>query len=108
MHRKETMNNVNERDREGETLLYKAAKAGDVKKCEELLENGAKTEITNDFYRLTPLTIAAGEGYVDVCKVLIDAGADVNAVDNDGCTAFNIAKDNHNAELLEILSNTTV
>ena len=56
---------VNVRDSDGETLLHKAARAGDVRECEELLSRGADTEAADKFGR-TPLFVAARWGHNEI------------------------------------------
>ena len=70
---------MNDKDIDGETLLYKEAGAGYVKKCNKLLSRGANTEIANKNGR-TPLSIAAIRGHENVCGVLLKAGAAVDHV----------------------------
>ena len=77
---------VNVQNSDGETMLYKAAEAGDLRKCEDLLLKGANTEIANNWSVWTPLIIAAGRGHIDVSKVLLRAGAAVDAVTKWGDT----------------------
>lgn len=39
-----------------------------------------------DKYGYTPLELAASEGYVEICKFLIEKGANVNSISNEGTT----------------------
>jgi ankyrin repeat protein len=52
---------------------------------------------------LTPLILAAREGDVDLVRLLVDAGADVNAVAGDGKTALALAIFNGNYEAASLL-----
>jgi uncharacterized protein len=52
---------------------------------------------------LTPLTLAAREGDVELARLLLDAGADVNAVAGDGKTPLAIAAFNGNYEVASFL-----
>jgi uncharacterized protein len=52
---------------------------------------------------LTPLTLAAREGDVELARILVDAGADVNAVAGDGKTALAIAAFNGNYDFASFL-----
>ena len=48
-----------------------------------LLEGGAPVDARHESGR-TALMLASNNGRVDLCRVLIDAGADVNSVDGRG------------------------
>jgi ankyrin repeat protein len=52
---------------------------------------------------LTPLMFAAREGVVELATLLVDAGADVNAVAGDGKTALSLAIFNGNYEVASLL-----
>ena len=54
---------------------------------------------------MSPLHLAAKNGYEDVAKVLIDKGADVNATDNQKQTPLHSAAENGQAEMCELLLN---
>jgi hypothetical protein len=65
-----------------------------------LLEAGARTDATTTVYitnkkrfrKVTPLMVAAYAGQLPIVKLLLEAGADVNAVDSGGNTAVAWAK----------------
>ena len=52
---------------------------------------------------LTPLMLAAREGHVELARILVDAGADVNAVAGDGKTALALSIFNGNYDLASLL-----
>jgi ankyrin repeat protein len=52
---------------------------------------------------LTPLTLAAREGDVEMARILVNAGADVNAAAGDGKTALALAIFNGNYEVASFL-----
>jgi uncharacterized protein len=70
------------------TALMLAAANRNIEAIHHLLRNGATTEIKygGNPPHLTALGWAAGYGYTDVARVLIDHGANVNAKDDDGTT----------------------
>jgi ankyrin repeat protein len=72
-------------DRNKQTILYYAAPYPSVLKL--LLENGLSPN-QRDIYERTPLMTAASEGRAESVEILITAGADVNASDKGGHTAF--------------------
>ena len=63
------------------TALFSAAEKGDVELVASLLEKGAKKDLEKKcgFFRTTPLCSAVYSLNVAMAKLLIDAGADVNA-----------------------------
>jgi uncharacterized protein len=86
----------------GATPLLRAAKAGDAEAIHVLLAKGADVKLTTKF-GMTPLMAAAGLGTkeedttgrkkteaeaIASIKLCLDAGADVNAVNNQGDTAL--------------------
>jgi uroporphyrinogen-III synthase len=73
---------------QGIALLREAASYGNPKIVDLLLAAGAN--ITPwDSYHLTPLMMAALGGHAEIVQKLINRGADVNAVDDSGQSAFN-------------------
>ena len=51
----------------------------------------------------TALHVAAKNGHVDVAKVLIQNGADVNAVEKDKWTALHLAARNGHVDVAKVL-----
>lgn len=60
--------------------LLDGARAGDVARVTRALDQGADVNAGNR-YKATALTFAADKGYIDVVKLLIERGADVNIQD---------------------------
>jgi hypothetical protein len=50
---------------------------------------------------------ASGEGHLEVARLLIKHGADINAMNHDGQTAIDIAEENDNENVVELLTKVT-
>ena len=88
----------------GATALHKAAKAGDIEAVKLLLEFGARVDIPNYVYEVTPMLSAAGVWHIygifmerpisgefktgrdaaDIMKLLMEAGASIHDVASNG------------------------
>ena len=95
--------NVNSADFMGATPLSVAVFLNDKEMIELLLKNGANTNIHSNIEKWTPLIRAANKGSIDICKILIEHGADVNAKTRVGRTALHNAVQNGNLELVKLL-----
>ena len=65
------------------TALHKSVEAGDLKGVKGLIEAGANLNIKDKSGR-TPLDIATSEGYLDMVELLIENGAQLDALGKDG------------------------
>ena len=92
---------VNQKDKEGNTLLLIAADKGYTKIVESLIKAGA--DVNKDRNKWTPLLAAACKEYEDIIEILIDAKADVNAESNDGWTALMLVSKSGNVRIARIL-----
>ena len=83
---------INAKNKDGETALMLASSEGHLEMVKLLVENGAN--YTN------ALRLASREGHLEVVKYLIEKGADVNAKDNEGKTALDLADTEEIEEVL--------
>src|SRR5688572_15464695 len=70
---------VNGTGRLGETPLHLCARTGNPAAVKVLLSHGATLDTIENWRGQTPLMWAAAEGHADTMRMLIEAGADVNA-----------------------------
>lgn len=73
-------------------------------KITEMLIGKADKNIINDSLEgKTPLIIAVGNSYIDTAKILIENGANINAVDIEGWSALSYAVNNGDIEIAKLL-----
>jgi hypothetical protein len=82
--------------------LSLAAKHGSVNVTRELVGIGCSVKFLDVTYGVTPLHLAACGGHPDICEILLDALADVNAECN-GHTALSYARRLGNIEVQEVI-----
>ncbi|KAF4180179.1 hypothetical protein CNMCM8927_005286 [Aspergillus lentulus] len=68
-----------------------------------LLEHGAQTEAVEPDRRQTPLLWASIDGNTDAMRLLLNHGANINASDDEGCTALHLAAESGNHEAVQLL-----
>jgi uncharacterized protein len=87
----------------GQSALGAAAAAGQTAAALALIARGAHvdshTRLTSD----TPLIEAAQMNQLDMVRLLLDRGADVSATDIMGRTALDWARENSNADMVQLL-----
>ena len=84
--------------------LLKAAESGDVKILRGLIEGGADVAITSDGREKTALHIAALKGSVESIRLLLDAGANIEAVDIRANSALHDAARSGHLLVVEMLT----
>jgi ankyrin repeat protein len=77
---------VNDEDAYGYTPLLYACRKGDADMCRLLLENGACVKQTTRLGQVSCLHRAILGGHLEIVRLLLQWGADRNAVDKDGRT----------------------
>ena len=85
------------------TNLITAAAEGDAEEVALLLSLNYSVINQGDYDKRTALHLAAGEGRLDVVKLLVKAGADVNAEDRWGGRPLDDAKRNRHDDVCEYL-----
>ncbi|MBI3985388.1 MAG: ankyrin repeat domain-containing protein [Lentisphaerae bacterium] len=94
---------VNLRNKDGESALHWAALKGYRDIAVILLGKGAKVHYTDKQLGGTPLHWAAVKGHRDLVELLLDRGADVNATTRDEWTPLHIAAYQGHREVVEVL-----
>jgi len=88
---------------DGYTALHLAAFFGKTEAARILLEHGALVDAyTRNPFANQPLHAAAAGRHVEVCRVLIAAGADVNATQHGGYTPLHEAAQHGDVEMSEL------
>ena len=97
--------NVNSTDSYGYSPLQVAASCKKVElSCiEQLLQKGADVNYKSKSNGFTSLHYATSSGSVDVVKLLLDKGADINALDNKGTTPLMLAVKNNSLPIAKLL-----
>lgn len=68
-----------------------------------LIGKGALVNSRESRNGATPLMVAAFEGHEDVVRILLEAGADVNAKDAEGNTALSLATTRGHQDVIKLL-----
>jgi len=92
---------VNACNNKGSTALLYSSLRGKTEVVKLLLKKGANPNHPNSI--TTPLMIAASQKEYEICKMLIEKGADKYAVDEKGITVLDYAKSGKDKRIIELL-----
>ena len=93
------------KSRERWSSFQLAADRGSAKLVAWFLDNGWSIDDDEGYYRKTALIVAIRTGNTAVVRLLLERGADIMRVDEEGCTAFHIAAETGNVDILGQLLN---
>lgn len=85
--------------------IHQAVQAGDAARVTELLQGDrtlASTPDPDDQFRSLPLHFAANAGHLEVARLLLDAGAEVDGGDSDGSTPLDCAALRRHRDLVDL------
>jgi ankyrin repeat protein len=89
-------------NKEGQTLLHRAASHGHDTVVQLLLDRGADVNAA-DLYRRTPLHCASKNSHLEVVRLLLDQGANIDAANREGSTPLHEASQNGDVEIVQRL-----
>jgi len=90
-------------DAHGQTFLARACAKGEYETAKHRLQERPEDINVADYAGNTPLQIAALNGYDDIVKLLVDAGCNLECVNNDKDTPLLDAVENGHLEVVRIL-----
>ncbi|MCK4539496.1 MAG: ankyrin repeat domain-containing protein [Candidatus Krumholzibacteria bacterium] len=97
-----TLSNLFARAAEEPGMLFEKVTRNDTTAVKDLITSGADIDQQNEMYGHTPLIVACNLNYVELAKLLISMGADINLRGKDGSSAL-IAAGANSQELVELL-----
>lgn len=95
--------NINTTNKENKTLLNVAAESGCFRSSEMLLRKGADINIACKITGKTPLMSASMNGHDKIVQLLINAGAIINLINDNGFTPINAAAGEGHTETVRVL-----
>lgn len=87
-----------------DTKLHQYVRSGDVQQVKNLLARNVPVDIKG-FYNNTPLHIASSNKRKEIATILLAAGADVNAINDNGDTPLHLACSEESKKTVNILLN---
>ena len=85
--------------------IHRAIEAGDVARVKQILlsDPSSVSQPDENQFRDLPIHVAAASGNVEIARLLLDAGADIDAGDSDNSTALGVAAMRKHGELVAFL-----
>ncbi len=83
--------------------IFKATKKGDYERVKELLDNGVDVNIVDNCENNTPLHYASAQGYIKIARLLIERGANINALNYYEISPLSNACYNKKLEIVKLL-----
>jgi ankyrin repeat protein len=83
--------------------LFNACTSGDLANVTELLDQGVDVNWTYTPFRRTALILACKNGHVEIAKLLLNRGAEINTQDIVGCTALMAASTSGHVAIIQCL-----
>ncbi|KAL3269427.1 hypothetical protein HHI36_008497 [Cryptolaemus montrouzieri] len=93
---------INSKSRNGRTALHLAAMNGHVHLVKYLIKDHNAVIDILTLKKQTPLHLAAGAGQIEVCKLLLELGADIDATDEQGQKPIHAACRNNHSEVAKL------
>ncbi len=84
--------------------IFKASRNGDYERVKELLDNGVDVNIINKNNKnCTPLHIASIYGHIEILRLLIERGANINALDKSKISSLSYACYHKRLDVVKLL-----
>ncbi|XP_068897873.1 serine/threonine-protein phosphatase 6 regulatory ankyrin repeat subunit B isoform X1 [Tenebrio molitor] len=93
---------INSKSRNGRTALHLAAMNGYIHLVKFLIKDHNAVIDILTLKKQTPLHLAAAAGQIEVCKLLLELGADIDATDEQGQKPIHAACQNNHSEVAKL------
>ena len=87
----------------GSTAIYLATQSEDLEMIKLLVAHGASIDVENYPEKYTPLSYAAQEGLLEICKYLLEHNADINHCNQHGASPIYLAIARQQHEIIQLL-----